>query len=546
MGGGQFPPHQRARAELISFHIQPRRTVWAVKEGETEYLELNAASLTQVALLGTERQNLPKPGAGGPLNDLLKQVDPAQRERALLTSAALVFGHEQAGRPAAPFSGEAVAAALPEEQARVSPPAGDLVLRILGGEHSNLLPEWLKMAAAAAQIAPPEVLPGLLAIGVTKPDWREDILHVLGQRGRWLAAQNPAWSWVAGAATKDDNLWQVGDRLARLLFLRLLRGRQPERARELLAGTWKEETPEDRAAFLGVLEAGLSPGDEPFLETALDDKRKETRRAAAALLARVPGSALGSRMSARVERLVAFFPGEPGRLLKKAKPARVDVTLPAECDRAMQRDGIDVKPAHGFGEKSWWLIQMLECVPLTDWTGRWQTSPSEIVKASQAGDWGKELFEGWTRAAVRQRDAAWADALFSHALAAERFDKLEDLLTALPEPRREAQIASVLLDGSAKTKALHGVLLTQCRHEWSPEFSRSFMSWLRALVSERSGDWQSRNQLSQFATRLAPQVLSTALSGWKTGTDTWDFWAKGMDQFLSVVQFRADMHAGLN
>ena len=97
------------------------------------------------------------------------------------------------------------------------------------------------------------------------------MLPLLGRRGHWLAAQNPDWAWAIGGTADDEKIWQVGESGARLLFLQRLRRTNPVHARELLAATWKEETPEDRAGFIAILETGLSPEDEPFLEAALDD-----------------------------------------------------------------------------------------------------------------------------------------------------------------------------------------------------------------------------------------------------------------------------------
>ena len=174
-------------------------------------------------------------------------------------------------------------------------------------------------------------------------------MPLLGERGRWLAAQNPEWSWVTGTSGEGDNVWETGDRAARLAYLRKVRETQPGRARELLISTWKVEPAEDRAAFIAVLETGLSQDDEAFLEAALDDKRKEVRRKAAALLARIPGSALVTRMTERTLPLLRFTSPESGGVmkLKKSKPAALEVTLPAECDKAMQRDGGD------DGESAW-------------------------------------------------------------------------------------------------------------------------------------------------------------------------------------------------
>jgi hypothetical protein len=370
----------------------------------------------------------------------------------------------------------------------------------------------------------------------------------VGQRGHWLAAMNPEWSWSNGAVTDDENIWQVGESAARLLFLQRLRRTNPRRACELLSTTWKEETPEDRTRFLAVLEIGLSADDELFLEAALDDKRKETRRTAVALLVQLSDSGLVKRTISRVRPLLKFITGESGSLLKlkKSRPASLELTLPADCDKPMQRDGIEPKPQQGFGEKIWWLMQMLEMAPLGLWTTEWNCSPGEIVTASLHGEWTKELFEAWSRGTIRQKNAAWAEALLAVAVPAKRLDKFEGLLAALPVPQREARLLSLLETDDTTTRELQGTLVAQCRHEWSLEFSRRILSWLRKTTAQQSADWQLRNQIKDFALRLAPAALVEAAQSWPSDSAGWEFWSKGVDEFLAVAQFRSDLHAAFS
>src|SRR5262249_7482507 len=152
--------------------------------------------------------------------------------------------------------------------------------------------------------APEELLPSLFELGRMRGELRETILPVLGARGRWLAAQNPGWEYAAGKS--DETVWETGSREQRLAFLAGLRKRGAAQARELLASTWAQESPKDRADFLAALENGLSLDDEAFLESALDDRRKEVRRAAADLLARLPESGLCQRMFERARPLLTF------------------------------------------------------------------------------------------------------------------------------------------------------------------------------------------------------------------------------------------------
>ena len=505
------------------------------------------AELTQIALLGTERQAVAVPAVTTALGQLESQIDANQKERALLSLAALSGLHERVGSVAARDFAPLPPVCPAEQQPRASERAGSFLLRMLSGDFGELLPEWLDLAAKCRLLAPPEALPALLGVGANRAELREMILPVLGERGRWLAAQNPEWAWVTGAAGEDESIWQVGERPARLMFLQRLRRTNAVRARELVMQTWKEETPDDRAAFISVFEIGLTGADEAFLESALDDKRKEVRRTAVTLLARLPDSAVVRRAMERVKPLLKIIPGEAGSVLKlkRAKPATIEVTLPSECDKAMVRDGVEPKPPQGIGEKAWWLIQMIEPVPLDLWTSEMGVSVEEILAASQAGEWKKELFEAWSRAAVRQQNAAWAEVLFDAALEGKRFDKFEGLLTVMPPARREGRLAALLAQDDQKVRDLHGTLLSQCRHDWSPAFSRSVLAYLRQETRRETGDWQLRNQIKAFALRLAPEVLTESATGWPTESINWGFWSKGVDEFLAVTQFRSDLRNAL-
>jgi hypothetical protein len=505
-----------------------------------------AADLTQLALLGTERQSLPSLTPGSPIANLLAQLDPADRESFVLSAAALACQHERAGALAGRETSPAPAACPLEILPRVNSRAGAALQSLLGGERSDLLPEWFDLAARTHQLAPPEALPALLALGESKPELRDPLLPVLGERGRWLAGQNLAWGWVAGA-TEDEGIWQTGEPPARLLYLQRLRKTSPQQARELLAATWKEEGPEDRAALLGALSVGLSAEDEPFLEDALDDKRKEVRRTAADFLARLPASALVGRMTERAMPFLKFSAGESGSVLrlKKAKKPALEILLPAECDKAMLRDGIEPKAQAALGEKAWWLVQILQIVPLNTWTAAWHCEPADILSASFAGEWKKELFEAWTRAAVAQRNADWAEPLLAAALEMKRVDKPSALLAVLPQQRLETRLSEMLEADDDKSRDLNGLLVLQCRHDWSPGFSRKVLAWLRSVASEPSTDWQLRNQLQSLANHLAPEMLPEAAANWPTESKGWEFWSKGVEELISAAQFRHEMREAL-
>ena len=493
-------------------------------------------------MIGSERQPLTLPPVDGPLGALLAGLDTARPEQALLGAAAAVWLYRQAGQLPAVGDSLRVEPCEADELPPCSPGAGGHLAIMLGGEHRGLLSEWLATLAAAHRRVPDEHLPDLLDLGRNSEDLRPAVLSALGPRGRWLAAQNPDWDYVAGAL--DGDAWHTGSRAARLALLRRLRETDPDRARDLLTSTWAEETPEDRAAFLAAFETGPSIADEPFLEAAPDDRRKEVRRAAAELLARLPESGLCRRMIARTRPLLALT-GFGGRRLK--------VTLPDACDREMVRDGIEPKPRSGMGERAWWLQQMLAAVPPWFWCDALGAGPRDLLEAARDGEWRAPLEAGWAQATQRHADADWAEALLGALLdapASQAAQRIGEWLSLVPPARLEAAILRLLARGGRSANvqerdALSLALLNAHQRPWSAELSRAVLERLRAVSA--SGDapgaawylWHS--VLPQLARCMDPSVLSSAAAGWPVDSLGWNAWAGTIERTLATLQFRHDM-----
>jgi hypothetical protein len=392
-------------------------------------------------------------------------------------------------------------------------------------------------------------LPRLLDLGKQKPEYREALLPVLGNRGRWLAAQNPDWSYAVGAgglgadAGDADAAWQTGDRAARRSLLSRLRHGDPARARALLESTWSQEPAEDRARFVAALEKGLSPADEAFLEAALDDRSKEVRRIAAQLLTRLSGSQLVRRMAQRAQAVLAW---------KAGKKPKVEVTLPPTPDKAAERDGVEPKPAQTrFGQKQWWLWQIVSAVPPSTWSRRWGAKPAEILDAVRKSDFANVLVTGWARAAVRHGDAAWAEAIVSTELATvmewDGFPLAAELQSLLPDSRRESLLIEQL---AADAEARGGVedsassaLLRAHTGPWSPKLTRAVVERVRDMIRRppRANYWHGMAMLRQAAPRVPPAMFDELAKGWPEKEKGWEQWKGAVDDFLSTVQARRDM-----
>ena len=519
------------------------------------------SELVTTALLGTERRTLAPPATTGALGELLGRLDPADREGMLLSVAATVALARQAGRLPAQRS-HAGTAPCDEQDLPICPPRAvqHLVALLGGGAQRGLLSEWLAALARGGRRIPAAQLPALLDLGRAQPDLRAAILPVLGRRGVWLAAQNPDWGYASYEfsvmsfelkpellKTRNSELkalWETGTRASRAALLIDARDHAPELARELLKLTWATEKADDRTAFIMTFERNLSMADEPLLESLLDDRGKEVRRAVASLLVRLPESRLVRRMIARAQPLLSWVSGEKSRLLRlrPSQSGRLVVTPPADCDAAMLRDGIEPQPpAHRqkLGEKAWLLLQVLAAVPPSFWSQQWQIAPSKLVEAATRSEWKHALIEGWRTAALNARDAGWAEALLADDLGAA------DLIDALPPARQEALLLATL---RADCTPLHKHpvldLLRKTRHTWSAELTRAVLRALHRHMRKWKDtyDYQLRGALTdEFTRRMPPVLLPEIAAGWPAETDVRERWQGVIDKLLITLQFRHDM-----
>ncbi len=512
-------------------------------------------------VLGVERRALTLPAADGALGELLRQIDPGDRETALLSAAAAVALAQRAGR-LPPQGAPAHAPPAGEEDLPICPPRAVQHLTALlgGGPQRGLLPEWLAALAAHGRRVPPAQLPDLLELGRAQPELRAAIVPALGRRGVWLAGQNPDWGYANATSsvlsfefepdqlrTQNSELktaWETGTRAARIALLTDARTTAPELARELLKLSWASEKADDRAAFVATFEHNLRIADERLLESLLDDRSKEVRRTVAALLVRLPDSRLVQRMVARALPMLSLAPSGKSRLLgwRPGQPARLVVLPPAECDAAMVRDGIDPQPpAHRqkLGTKGWLLIQVLGAVPPAIWSGQWQLAPSELIKLAAGSEWKGALIEGWRAAALATRDAEWAAALLADDPSAE------DLIEALP-PREQEALLLTLLRGDCTPLHKHPVLdlLRKTRHTWSPELTRAALRAVHRHMRKWKDtyDYQLRGALTEeFARRIPPSMLAEVAAGWPDEPDVRERWQGVIDKLLIALQFRHDM-----
>lgn len=382
--------------------------------------------LLKVALAGTLRSGGAPPTATTPTDALVPAEGDHGAERRVLLLAGARAIYRQAGL--APRAVPAPERAPDDPLPSCSPGAAQLLARLLGGEQVEIVPEALERLRRAGLRLPHPLLPAALALGSDNSALRPALAASIGARGRWLARQHPGWLWAAdlpldrqdGIPAEVAEQWEGGRPAQRLAILRRVREHDPALARDWLAAVWKAEKAEFRGDALAVLEAGLSLGDEPFLEAALDDRGAGVRARAAELLGRLPGSALATRLRERADQLLTFTPGllaggwrsAAKALVKGSSGGKLTANPPESFDKAWARDGIAAKPPQGFGARAWWLVQIIEAVPPRHWSERFAAPLPTLLDAAGEGEWGEAIIEGWARAAMAFGDAEWAIAIW--------------------------------------------------------------------------------------------------------------------------------------
>jgi len=444
------------------------------------------AALRATAFVGTARRPVPEPlvlagtrpagpgpvpdeATGAPTDVAADRVHHAAAAE-LLDAAAIVASARRAGRR--PATGAEPPEAAPADPVPPAPlAAGQLLALLVQGNVDvhpvdSLLADWFDACARAGRRLPTRAVVGVLDRATVSRHLRPAVAAVAGERARWLAGINPAWSWLVGEATAlapdpvDVEGWALLTDAQRLIVVRARRRDDPDGALALVRSTWSNDPASVRAAHLTVLADGRSAGDEELLEAALDDRARSVREAALRVLDGRGESARAERIAARLAPLVSVAGTRRHRRLAVEWPDGL------EPDEAAVRDGLGAPPA-GRSARGWWLRRLAAGAPLPLWTDLAGDDPAGVVELVDDED----VLAGLADAVIARRDGSWAGPLF-------RRTRLPTLLAAVPPDGREALVAERLAQPISAPEL--GAVLDHLDPAWSASFSATLVKVLRA------------------------------------------------------------------
>jgi hypothetical protein len=395
-------------------------------------------------------------------------------ESLLLSAAAATFTYRRASAIAPQSDEPSIAPAEPDEAPRLHGATAGYVHTILEERYDAVLDEWLDAAINAGVLARPMSIPKLLEFARRHESVRRKIGRVLGNRGRWLAAQNPIWNFMA--AELSPEIWRTGTTAERLLYFRQLRETDPGSARELLSQSWEKESSRELPDLVKALKANLSANDEPLLQALAAHKRKDVNNAAYDLLAGLPDSEYVESLWRDARRVLYYANG------------MIEVDF-VPLNEITYSDTDIIESYHGFGSQGAALINLLQHIPPQRWSKEFNATPAQIITATvNHSDWAAALLIGFMLAAGRFNDAEWARIILTLIQQSEAVDRLirehraathlTDLIRILPPDERETIFGAALAASPSEFGATLVMLVQGMKHRWSIAFSRIALDWL--------------------------------------------------------------------
>lgn len=465
------------------------------------------AALQQSALVGAERLAVPAiftqgmdpsaPASQQALQAALLQPADSKAVQVLRAAAVAAVLERVGWQPGAAQPQRAAAAMAapvppPAEESRPAP-QGEPLLGLLGEVLQGNAPELLALALAsldeAGQRLPYTLLVPALHQGRQSVELRQWLTPVLGERGRWLAAQNPQWAYAHGVQETADaeQIWQEGSLEQRVALLQQQRDTDPAAARARLEASLKELSARERAPMVQSLARGLSADDEALLEKLLGDRSKEVRESAASLLSCLPQSPHSQRLAAWLQAM-----------LSQDAKGEWQIEPPEEGNKDWERDGVTLQPpAYIKGQRAWWLQQLVELTPLGFWQQQLGKTPEQLWDWSRHSDWKTALRQGWLAALRAQRDVRWLPLIQSMESDSRSSNLLPLLMAKLSAEERETQWLAQLQAKRGKSAfidAIHRIDETMARTALlSPAMSSWLLDALLGTLQSRqpAGNWHS-------------------------------------------------------
>jgi Family of unknown function (DUF5691) len=464
-------------------------------------------TLVASALVGIDRQSPTIDLTHPALIDYAEALPSQSTTHQILGAAGLISSYQLVGQSVVATSRISPEPARAEQLICCLPQTAQYLIMILQeNRYGDILSELLQLLADNHQTVPPDFLPLLLNAGKKDKKIRPFILPVLGHLGKWLVRQNPQWEYGAGATITDVDLasiqevWATGSRSERSAALSQWRELQPVESRQALTASWKQEKADDRAAWLEILQVGLSLADEEFLEVALVDRSEPVRCQAVHLLNQLP-----SQYRQRLTKLATEL-----LVIKDVDGYQLQINLPQADAVEWIAVGLLDKPSSKAGAKPPKVtVEQLSPVFVGADLDVWPPDIDRLVTSIQSLTTGHTILSGLAAAACYQKRLDWIAVLIDRSPTV--FTSIDaQILFSLLNCNNQAlkeQLFTHLLNAADFLETLpHTLDIMMHDQYWSKSLSSLALQKIHQYIQHRNHYYYIQ-QLINISSRLDVSVL---------------------------------------
>ena len=502
------------------------------------------SQLLRIALLGTRQS-----GEVVPLLPGLATPTDSPEQQVLLAAGTLALMQKAGFQPPKATKEPPLPASADTWQPLGALGADAFRVLLVSNQYAAFRTDYWQQLAKRQRLVPPV----LLVAALNNESFRQyspGNLALLGERGRWLAQQNPDWHAVLAPEQSADDLgtWETGTLAQRKRFIGQLRQTDAALARQLLGAALPAEPAATQAALLGELAPTVTAADAALLTSYLSSKSKEVRQTVVPLLVRLPTSELLERLWQRAVPLLSL----KRPLLGSNK---LHVALPESWDKSWQADGIEQKATSiEGGERTSWLGQLLNLLPPSRWTARLGVSAEELLDLAAESEWHTLLLRAWSRAAyLHQNKAFVAPLLLRHFtqpnLLAQQ--QVTHLMSLLSEEEKLALLRTQLPPRTSELPNFLPELLTYIAAPWPADVVQAALRFSAtvlapAAVYQYTEPYQRFSVLlSRLASCLPDDQFPACTAVLEPLAVTYPPIATLVEQFLESVRFRQQLAASL-
>jgi hypothetical protein len=502
------------------------------------------SQLLRIALLGTRQS-----GEAVPLLPGLAAPTDSPEQQLLLAAGTLAL-MQKAGFQPPKATNEPPSPALADTWQPLGPLGANSFRTLLASNHYAAFRTdyWLQMAQHQ-RLVPPE----LLVEALNNESFRRHSpgnLALLGERGRWLAQQNPDWHAVLAPqhSAEDLGTWETGTLAQRKRFIGQLHQTDAEQARQLLATALPTEPAATQAALLGELAPTVAATDTALLTSYLSSKSKEVRQTVVPMLVRLPQSELLERLWQLAVPLLSL----KRPLLGSNK---LHVTLPESWDKSWQADGIEQKTTSiEGGERAGWLGQLLSLLPPSRWTAYLGVSAEELLDLAAESEWHTLLLRAWSRAAYLHRDKVFAAPLLLRHFTQSNLLPLQQVANLAALLSEEEKLALLRTQLPPRKSELPGFLpeyLNYVAAPWPADVVQAALRFIASVLAPTVAYYYGEPHqrlaalLSRLASCLPDDQFLACTAVLEPLTVTYPPIATLVEQFLESVRFRQQLAASL-